>query len=334
MNIQLIAETAWHHDGDYKYMLNLVRQIAGSEADIVKFHLLLDGEEYYHKDVLKSIDLNSKLFSKEQWNDFFNIANNAGKNIMLLLNDIKSVEFGIRYNPDLVEIHSVALNDIHLLNALKNNIRKDSKIVLGVGGSTLEEIDNALNVLQHNNIVLMFGFQNYPTNYADINFTKMRKIMNLYPMFEFGYADHTAWNEPDNILITILGASQGMHYIEKHVTSTYGTERVDWQASISIEMLNEIAAKLNLLQECEGNGDLALSEAEKKYTVPGIMKKTAFLNTNAKTGDILTPDMICFKRTNKPSELTQLDAIAMIGRKFNRDLEKDTMLDKQYFEKQ
>ena len=44
---KLIAETAWHHEGDYDFMKNLVTSICKlSKADIVKFHITLDLDEY------------------------------------------------------------------------------------------------------------------------------------------------------------------------------------------------------------------------------------------------------------------------------------------------
>ena len=45
--MKLIAETAWHHEGDYKFMKNLVTEISTkTKADIVKMHITLDFEEY------------------------------------------------------------------------------------------------------------------------------------------------------------------------------------------------------------------------------------------------------------------------------------------------
>ena len=98
---------------------------------------------------------------------------------MLLLNDTQAVEFGFSFEPEFVEIHSVCLNDIFLLDSFKKYLHDKTTLVLGVGGTDLYEIDFALNYLEHNNTMLMFGFQNYPTVYEDINLNKVRKIMNL-----------------------------------------------------------------------------------------------------------------------------------------------------------
>ena len=41
--IKLIAETAWHHDGDFAFMQKLVNEILKkSKLDILKMHLTLD----------------------------------------------------------------------------------------------------------------------------------------------------------------------------------------------------------------------------------------------------------------------------------------------------
>ena len=99
--------------------------------------------------------------------------------------------------------------------------------------------------------------------------------MRLFPEFEFGYADHTAWNETNNVLITVLGAAMGIEYVEKHVTIAYGEDRVDWVAAVTIDMFNEIKEKMNILDQCNGDGLLHLNEGEKKCSIFGPMKKAA-----------------------------------------------------------
>ena len=52
--------------------------------------------------------------------------------------------------------------------------------------------------------------------------------MSLYPDLIHGHADHTSWDHEHNVLITLFGASLGMEYIEKHVTTHPGVERTDY----------------------------------------------------------------------------------------------------------
>ncbi|GAG78345.1 unnamed protein product [marine sediment metagenome] len=230
------------------------------------------------------------------------------------------------FNPTHVEIHSVCLNDINLLDALKQCLSGETKVVLGVGGSSLYEIENAINILQHPNIVLMFGFQNYPTRYEDINFSKMRRIMKLFSEFEFGYADHTAWDEPNNILITLLGAAIGMDYVEKHVTIAYGEERIDWSAAVSIDMFNEIKEKMELLELCNSDGLLRLNKGEQDYSTYGPMKKAAILTKDLKAGQKLERDMLAFKRTGQISDMSQVETLQSIGKKISKDIKRGQVL--------
>lgn len=332
--IKLIAETAWHHQGEFGFMEQLISAISSqTKADIIKLHLLLDLEEYISPDHVLFDNYRKWSFSRDQWHEIIEQSRLSDKELMFLFNDAKAVEFGMQYNPTYVEIHSVCLNDINLLDALKQHLTRETKVVLGVGGTSLYEIENAVNILQHQNIVLMFGFQNYPTRYEDINFTKMRRIMKLFPEFQFGYADHTAWNEPNNILITLLGAALGLDYVEKHVTIEYGEERIDWSAAVSIDMLNEIKGKMDLLEACNGDGLLRLNKGEKDYSIYGPMKKAAILTKDLKTGQKLEKDIFAFKRTGKITDLSQIDAIESIGKVVNCDLKKDQVLLASHIEK-
>ncbi len=331
--INLIAETAWHHDGDFDFMLDLINKIVSwSKTDVVKLHVSLDHNEYMMPDHPGFEMLSEKMFNEQQWSEMIQLIKDSDKKLMLLLNDQKAIDFGMSFFPELVEIHAVCLNDIHLLNKLKDSIENDTMVVLGVGGSTLYEIEHAISDLDTNNVVLMHGFQNYPTNYQDINFARIRKIMALYPDYKHGYADHTAWNEPNNVFITCMGAALGMDFVEKHITTVPGQERTDWQAAVEIDQFNRVAEYLKVLNKCEGSGLLELNEGEQKYSVVGPMKKAAFLIKPLKKGAVLQKEDIAFKRTGQTSVLSQLDALNLIGLVANSNLVANTILTKNMFE--
>ena len=325
--IKLIAETAWHHDGDFIFMRKLVDDIINNaKLDILKMHITLNYDEYSHPLRYGFENNKKKLFSPKQWTELINKIKSNNLDLLLLYNDTSAVEFGGNFDPSYVEIHSVCLNDFYLLDALKDNISRKTNIIMGVGGSTLYEIEYAVDRLKHKNIIFMFGFQNYPTRYEDINFGKIQRIMNLYPEFSYGYADHTSWNEPNNVLITLMGAALGMDYIEKHTTNVFGQERVDWNSAISIDMFNEIADKLELLNECRGDGLIKLNDGEKKYSIHGPMKKAGVLKVDVNKGDLLSLDMIKFQRTGKTTDLSQLTIINSIGFEITKNLKAGDIL--------
>lgn len=329
--IKYIAETAWHHDGDFDFMQKLINALIDkSGADIIKLHITLDLNEYMDKSHPAYDFLKERLLTEQQWDLIIKQIKSSGKELMLLLNDTKAVKFSTQYSPSYIEIHSVCLNDINLLDAV-NNYYKDTPIIIGVGGTDLFEVENAISYLNSKEIILMHGFQNYPTSYSDINFQKTRKLLKLYPNVKHGYADHTAWNEKNNTLISLVGASQGMQYLEKHITINPGEERTDWQAAINLKLSKEISEKLKVLNQCEGNGLLKLNNAEKSYSVFGPNKKAALLRSDLKKDQILQRKDIIFKRIGEKVNLSQTEAISLVGKKTNEDLKKGTIIDPQFF---
>jgi len=331
--MRLIAETAWHHQGDFSFLKKLVSDIVSkTEADFIKLHITLYLEEYMAHDHPAFKDIEKWMFNKNQWGEIIQSVNTSNKELMLLLNDTQAVEFSMPFNPALDEIHSVCLNDINLLSCLKSHLTQKTKVVLGVGGSSLDEVESAINVLDTPDIVLMFGFQNYPTKYQDINFAKMHKIMTLFPEFEFGYADHTAWNEPDNILITLFGAALGMEYVEKHVTNEFGKERVDWSAAVNLDMCNEIKKKMDLLDACHGDGLLRMNKGEQDYSIYGPMKKAGLFKKDVASGQKLDMDMLTFKRTGQVSDLSQVEVLQNLGKKITTKIKKGQVLMREHLE--
>ena len=319
--IKLIAETAWHHEGDYSFMKDLVSQLCEtSSTEVIKMHVTLDFDEYMNKDHDAYSALKKWLFSEEQWDELIGIVQSSKKELMLLLNDTSAINFAAQYNPELVELHSVCLNVPRLQQTLLEKVDNKTKIVIGVGGCSLQEIDKAVDIFCQRDTILMFGFQNYPTKYADVNLKKIRKIQSLYSNKKYGYADHTAWNEQNNELITLLVSANGMSYIEKHVTIEYGKERCDYSAAISIDMFESLAAKVKLLDSLNGDGSVLLNEGEQQYSKYGPMKMAGIAVRDLKKGEIVSVDDINFCRTSQLTDISQIELLDNIKNPLQKDV--------------
>lgn len=325
---KLIAETAWHHEGDYVFMKNLVTRICEtSSADIVKLHITLDLDEYMSKDHDAYKTLKSWMLSTKQWEELIGIVRNNGKELMLLLNDTKAIDFASKFNPEMIEIHSVCLNVPRLQRSVIENIDKKAKVVIGIGGCSLDEVKKAGQFFHEREIVLMFGFQNYPTKYENVNLGKIRKIQALYPGKKFGYADHTSWDEDNNELITLLVSANGMDFIEKHVTTDYGKERCDYSAAISIEQLNILYKKIKILENLYGDGSMQLNKAEEDYSKYGPMKMAAIAKHDLVKGSKLKMGDFHFCRTSQSTGISQIDLLQVIGNKLVEDVKINQVID-------
>ena len=154
MKIKLIGETAWHHEGDFQFMDKLIDHLIISSVDIIKVHVTIDFDEYMTKEHEHYNLLKEYLFSEEEWIHILTKIKNSNKELMVLVNDRKAIDLVKLYCPKYYEVHSVCLNDYHLLNHLSKSINPDDHIVFGIGGSTIEEIQNAIESIKSNNIIL------------------------------------------------------------------------------------------------------------------------------------------------------------------------------------
>ena len=330
--MKLIAETAWHHEGDFLFMKNLINKIiTDTDADIIKMHVTINFDDYMKSNHDLYENLKSMLFTKDQWEELINMVKNSDKELMVLTNDFAAIEFVSSFDPEIIELHSTCLNVPTLQKAILDKLHKEVKVVIGVGGSTTEEIDNAVQFFYDRRTILMFGFQNYPTRYEDVNISKIRKIQSRYPDKLFGYADHTGWNEINNELITLMVAANNMNFIEKHVTNAFGQERIDYSAAISFEMFNSLARNLKILNQLYGNGNLELNDAEKSYSCFGPMKLAAVAKSNMEIGHSISIKDIVFRRTKETTDLSQVDIINLIGKSLIIPISKNDILNSTYF---
>jgi len=326
--IKTIAETAWHHEGDAQYLKELVTEICTkTDVTIVKLHITLDLDEYMAKDHEAYSMLSSWMLSAENWADIIGIIKENGKKLLLLLNDTKAIEFASQYNPEYIELHSVALNVLRLHKKIIECFPASTGLFIGVGGCSLDEVDQAVTSLNKFNPILMFGFQNYPTQYESINLNKIRKIQNLYAGSCFGYADHCNWDEENNELVTLMVAANGMEFVEKHVTINPGVERCDYSAAISIDQFNQLSDKLKVLDSVLSDGNIGLNAGEKKYSVYGPMKMAGLAKRKLNVGDVLTNEDIHYCRTARKSRMSQVDLMNKVGESTVCCIEKNAMFD-------
>jgi sialic acid synthase SpsE len=324
----IIGETAYNHEGDIKYLYGMIDDIAELGLNAVKFHLLLNPESYAQKKHPLSEKLRKWIFKQSQWNAIINYSNQRNLDVVVLCNELVAVEYILKHHEDVsaIEIHSSGLNDFFLLNAVS---KFNGRIVLGIGGSTIEEILYAVDFLRSkgkDDILLIYGFQGYPTSYADINLSKMLKIRDLFGL-SVGYADHTAFNDPNNEIITIMPAVIGFNILEKHYTCDYGKERIDYHAAVGKKQMLRIKELMKLALIVYGDGELKMSEAELEYGRVGVMKKAIVARRSIKKGEILSLDNLLFKRTLEESPIKQNQFLQLIGLKTTKSVEEDEIID-------
>ena len=328
----IIGETAYNHEGNIKYLYKMIDDIAELKLNAVKFHLLLNPESYMQKKHPIIEEMKKWVFNERQWDDIIDYSNKKGLDVIVLCDDVESIEYILKNNKNVsaIELHATGLNDYFLLESASKFNRV---IILGIGGSTIDEIAYAVDFLKSkgkgkgkNEIILMYGFQSYPTNYEDINLSKMLKIKNLFNL-PIGYADHTAFDDPNNEIISVMAAMMGIDILEKHYTPDYGKERIDYHAAVGKEQMLRIKELMKLGLAVYGDGELKLSKAELEYGNVGPMKKAIVARKSIKKGEKLSLDNLWFKRTEEGSYIKQYQFLNFIGLEATQDIKEDEIID-------
>lgn len=327
-DVYIIGETACHHEGDIDYLYKMVDDVAEIGLNAVKFHSLLNPDSYMQSNHPLIQEIKKWTFSRKQWGEIIEYSNKKHLDVIVLCNDVESLE---HINKDglhvsAVEVHSSGLNDYFLL---KEAVNFHGTVILGVGGSTMEEVEYACNLLKENSkcdIFLMYGFQSYPTSYADINLAKMLKIKDLFEL-PVGYADHTAYDDPNNEIVSCMAAMMGINVLEKHYTPDFGKERIDFHSAVGKTQMLRIKELMSLALMVRGDGSPGMSEPELKYGNTGPIKKAIVAKKSIKKGEKLSVDNLWFKRTEEESSLKQNMLLQLIGLETTRDIDNDEIID-------
>lgn len=325
-----IAETAFHHEGEIDFLKNLIRHLLDLDIQAIKFHLLFDIEEDYMISTHSSIDVLKRITIPEKdWEDIFTLVQAGEKEIVALTNDVRSLKYinTIQFDFPIsaIELHSTGLNDLFLL---EEACQFHKTVILGIGGSTFDEVQFAVDFLRKNgkdDILLMHGFQSYPTNYEDINFSRIKLMCEAFGL-PVGYADHTDPTDKLNTLLSVFPISYGVTVFEKHVTHVFGEKRIDSQSAISLGMMKEIIELGNTLLKTIGTTSMQFSDAELNYGNTGPMKKAIVARTNLTAGQTVRLEDVAYKRTETSSMLQQKDIFKLIGAVAKRDIAKDELL--------
>ncbi|MEN6349501.1 MAG: N-acetylneuraminate synthase family protein [Syntrophomonas sp.] len=328
MKPYIIGETAYHHEGDLAFLLKMIDDIAEMKLPAVKFHLLLEPGTYMeaHHPLWEATQ--KVLFTSREWKEIFSHTKQYDLDIIALCDDLEAVRFVNRHHSRVsaIELHSTSLNDYFMLNEIAEFPRQ---IILGVGGSTIDEIDCAVAFLRDKgkkNILLMYGFQSYPTDYCHLNMSKMLKLRDMFDL-PVGYADHSGYDDENNIYISAMGAALGINILEKHYTPYPGVKRNDYHAAVGKEDMLKIRALMEVYLQAYGEGSLSMAPEELSYGSTGPMKKAIVARRNIKAGEILTLNNMWFKRTQDCSALKQYQFAELLGLKASADMEVDEIID-------
>ena len=296
----IIGETAFIHEGDFEYLNKLIHSMSEENIDMIKFQVLINKDDYMENNHPFYNDLDKYIFSEVEWGEIIEKSYKLGLQVIITAIDISALDLVSEYIHYIsaIEIHpSCMMNPNLLREAKKISMQNQTPLLVGISGYTVDEIDDMIGFLKtdnkENNLFLVYGFQNYPTNFSDVNLKKMKAYEARFGL-KCIYADHSRHDDPCKSTSISAAAALGCNIQEIHVCLEEGVERTDYITSVSPIHLKGYRKQISEIINLIGNGDFSLSSGEKKYSK--TFKIVPIYKGNFKKGHVLCDSDIDFKR--------------------------------------
>lgn len=327
--VLVIAEAGVNHNGDVKIAKKLVDEAKRCGADIIKFqtfnprklaskHAILAEYQKENLGVEESQEeMLSKLTLKEkEYVELAEYCKEIGIKFLSTPFELDSIHF----LDNLQDIWKIPSGEITNYPYLVEIAKYGKEIILSTGMSTLEEVNEALEVLIANGagkITVLHCTTNYPTPMNDVNLKAMITLQNHCDC-RVGYSDHTK-----GIEVPIAAVAIGAEVIEKHFTLDRNMEGPDHKASLEPEEFASMVKAIRNIEDAMGDGIKIPSESEKKNIA--IVRKSIIAARKIKKGEEFTSENITTKRPGNGINPMQWSKV--LGTKAIRDFEEDELIE-------
>lgn len=267
MSLFLIAEIGINHNGDLELAKNLIKEAKEAGFDAVKFQKRTIDSVYtqeYLDSPRESPWGTTQRHQKEGlefgFDDFQEIDKYCKSlNIQWSASawDLESQEFLQQFNLPFNKIASAMLGHLPLL---KKVAAEGRKTFISTGMSTLEEIDQAVDIFKKANcpFELMHCNSTYPMAEKDANLMVIPMLQNRYGC-DVGYSGHESCLLKVSLLAVALGATS----VERHITIDRAMYGSDQAASIETHALRGLVESLRMVPDILGFAKKEISASEK-----------------------------------------------------------------------
>ena len=233
----IIAEIGNNHNGNLDTAFELIKIAKDIGVDAVKFQVK-NIEKSFAKELLNSLYVNENSFgntyrehkmalefSEEQLKQIYEYANELDITCFSTPFDTDSVEILEAIKNPIYKISSFHVTDLPLIERV---CKTNKPIILSTGMSSIDEIDNAVNLIRKytEQFVLMHCISSYPTSDEDVNLSVIPMLRDRYNC-PVGYSGHER-----GIAICTSSVALGACAIERHFTTDRSLKGPDHASSV------------------------------------------------------------------------------------------------------
>lgn len=263
----VIAEIGINHNGSVEIAKNMIDGAVKAGCDAVKFQkrtpeICVPKDQWnIERDTpwgrMTYIDYRHKVeFNKEQFAEIVDYC--GAKKIIWFAScwDGEAVDFIESYDPPLYKFASASLTDDELL--LKHK-KLNKPLIMSTGMSTIEEIDNAVELFGTKNLLLAHSTSAYPCKNEELNLKMILTLQERFPEVPIGYSGHEVGLAP-----TWAAVALGACFVERHITLDRAMWGTDQAASVEIVGLERLISNIRDIELALGDGVKKVYESEMK----------------------------------------------------------------------
>lgn len=171
-----------------------------------------------------------------------------------------SAHFLNGFNVPCHKIASACLTHAGLLKRARSN---GKPVILSTGGSTMEQIEKAVEILGREDLIILHCVANYPCLDEEINLEVINTLKRRFKGVPIGYSGH----EKD-ILPSLIAVAMGANMVERHITLDSEMPGSDHSASLEPGELKLLIQEIRRIEVIRGDGIKRVLSSEEP-----VMKK-------------------------------------------------------------
>lgn len=330
----MIAEAGVNHEGSMDLAKRLIEEAAEGGAQAIKFQTYKaatlaakESPSYWDRTkepTASQYELFQKYdkFWKKEYEELKLACDEFGIEFMSTAFDAESAVF----LNDLMSVFKISSSDLTNHPFIELQCSFGKPVLLSTGASSLEEICEAVAVINKFNVPLslMHCVLNYPTMNENAHLGMIKSLQRHFPNNVIGYSDHTL---PQDMEVCLNAVLLGAQILEKHFThdkSLPGNDHYHAMDKVDLKKFNNLVDHtFEMLGEFDKR-PLKSEEISRRNA-----RRSLVANRSIPKGKMIEKDDLTWKR---PAHgISPADIQSILGKESVTDIEEDTILQYEMF---
>ncbi len=264
--VYIIAEIGINHNGSLNLAKKLIDGAVFAGCDAVKFQkrtpeICTPIDQWnIERDTpwgrMAYIDYRRKIeFGLNEFTEIDSYCRQKGIHWFVSAWDECAVDFIEQFNPVAFKAASATITDLEVISKMRST---GKPVFLSTGMSSIEQIEQAISLLDPENFMLAQSTSAYPCNLNELNLKVIRSFLNKYQYIPIGYSGHETGLAP-----TYAAVALGASFIERHITLDRAMWGTDQAASVEINGMFRLVKDIRDIEKAMGDGNKIVYESEK-----------------------------------------------------------------------